>query len=81
MNKYMPKVSIGLPVYNGEQFLREALDSLLAQTFENFELIILDNASTDSTEKICREYANKDGHVRNLWKKLNFQPKFIMVNI
>ena len=64
MNKYMPKVSIGLPVYNGEQFLREALDSLLGQTFENFELIILDNASTDGTEKICREYANKNRRIR-----------------
>ncbi|WP_443689861.1 glycosyltransferase family 2 protein [Nostoc mirabile] len=43
-------MSIGLPVYNGEKFLKEAIDLLLAQTFEDFELIISDNASTDKTE-------------------------------
>ncbi|MGQ4647524.1 glycosyltransferase [Lyngbya aestuarii] len=64
MNINKPRVSIGLPVYNGDNFLREALDSILAQTFENFELIISDNASTDKTEEICREYAAKDQRVR-----------------
>jgi len=59
-----PKVSIGMPVYNGEAFIREALDSLLAQTFTDFELIISDNASTDGTEAICREYAAKDARIR-----------------
>ncbi len=49
-----------MPVYNGEPFIRVALDSLLAQTFTDFELIISDNASTDETEAICREYATKD---------------------
>ncbi len=52
-------VSIGLPVYNGEKYIRQALDSLLAQDFTDFELIISDNASTDNTGKICSEYANK----------------------
>ena len=61
-----PKVSIGMPVYNGEAFIREALDSLLAQTFTDFELIISDNASTDGTEAICREYAAKDERIRYL---------------
>ena len=60
----VPKVSIGMPVYNGEAFIREALDSLLAQTFTDFELIISDNASTDGTEAICREYAAKDARIR-----------------
>jgi glycosyltransferase involved in cell wall biosynthesis len=55
-----PTVSIGMPVYNGEKFIREALDSLLVQTFTDFELIISDNASTDATELICREYAARD---------------------
>jgi glycosyltransferase involved in cell wall biosynthesis len=50
----MPKISIGMPVYNGEKFIREALDSLLSQTFSDYELIISDNASTDGTEKICK---------------------------
>jgi glycosyltransferase involved in cell wall biosynthesis len=47
------KPSIGLPVYNGETYLEGALDSLLAQTFEDFQLIIADNSSTDRTEEIC----------------------------
>jgi glycosyltransferase involved in cell wall biosynthesis len=59
-----PYVSIGMPVYNGEQYLREALDSILAQTFTDFELIISDNASTDNTEAICREYADRDKRIR-----------------
>lgn len=59
-----PKVSIGMPVYNGEPFIKEALDSLLTQTFTDFELIISDNASTDGTEAICREYAAKDKRIR-----------------
>ncbi|AOW98240.1 hypothetical protein BJP34_01190 [Moorena producens PAL-8-15-08-1] len=58
-----PRLSIGLPVYNGEEFLREALDSILAQTFEDFELIISDNCSTDATEEICREYQAKDKRI------------------
>lgn len=59
-----PKVSIGMPVYNGENFIQETLDSLLAQTFQNFELIICDNASTDKTEEICQKYATKDKRIR-----------------
>ncbi len=64
MSKDQPRVSIGMPVYNGENFLKESLDSILAQTFEDFELIISDNASTDRTEGICREYAAKDQRIR-----------------
>ncbi len=60
----MPQISIGMPVYNGEQFLQEALDSILGQSFEDFELIISDNASTDSTEDICRGYLAMDRRVR-----------------
>jgi glycosyltransferase involved in cell wall biosynthesis len=59
-----PKVSIALPVYNGENYLQEALDSLLSQSYENFELIIGDNASTDATKKICEVYAEKDRRIR-----------------
>jgi glycosyltransferase involved in cell wall biosynthesis len=57
-------VGIGLPVYNGEPHLRATLESLTSQTFPDFELIICDNASTDGTESICREYAERDGRVR-----------------
>jgi glycosyltransferase involved in cell wall biosynthesis len=59
-----PRVSLGVPVYNGENYLAEALDSLLAQTFTDFEIIISDNASTDRTEEICRAYAAKDDRIR-----------------
>jgi glycosyltransferase involved in cell wall biosynthesis len=59
-----PRVSIGLPVFNGEKYLPEALDSLVSQDFEDFELILSDNASIDSTEAICREFAEKDRRIR-----------------
>ncbi len=58
------KVSIGMPVYNGERYLRAALDSLVGQTFTDFELIISDNDSTDGTEAICRHYAAHDSRIR-----------------
>ncbi len=62
--KICPTVSIGLFVYNGERFLPKSLDSLLQQTFRDFELIISDNASTDRTEEICRGYAAADDRIR-----------------
>jgi len=60
----VPRLSIGLPVYNGEDFLAESLDSLLGQTYEDFELIISDNASTYGTADICRGYAKQDSRIR-----------------
>jgi glycosyltransferase involved in cell wall biosynthesis len=59
-----PRVSIGMPVYNGARYLRQSIESILSQTFRDFELIISDNASTDATEQICREYAASDPRVR-----------------
>lgn len=59
-----PRVSIGLPVYNGERYLSEAIDAILGQTFKDLELIISDNASSDATEQICREYVASDPRVR-----------------
>lgn len=59
-----PRLTIGIPVYNGENYLAETLDAILAQTFENFEVLIADNASTDGTEAICRAYVEKDPRVR-----------------
>ncbi|UBF29191.1 glycosyltransferase [Kovacikia minuta CCNUW1] len=59
-----PRVSLGLAVYNGEEFVREAIDSVLAQTFQDFELIISDNASTDRTPEICLEYASREPRIR-----------------
>lgn len=57
-------VTIGLPVYNGESYLRQAIESILEQTHHNLELIISDNASTDGTAAICEEFANRDSRVR-----------------
>jgi len=54
-----PLVSIGIPIYNEEQFLAEALDSLATQSYKNIELIISDNASTDQTERICKQFAKE----------------------
>lgn len=72
MNQDRPLVSIGMPVYNGERFLENALNSILAQTFEDFELIISDNGSTDRTEEICRSYANGDRRIRYFRNQQNF---------
>jgi glycosyltransferase involved in cell wall biosynthesis len=59
-----PKVSIGLPVYNGADHLGAALDSFLRQSFRDFELIVCDNASTDKTAEICQAVAATDGRIR-----------------
>jgi glycosyltransferase involved in cell wall biosynthesis len=59
-----PRLTIGLPVYNGESYLAESLEALLGQTYEDFELIIADNASTDGTADICRSYGKRDSRIR-----------------
>ncbi len=59
-----PLVSVGLPVYNGGDNIAQTIKSLLAQDYANFELVISDNASTDRTPEVCREYAKKDPRVR-----------------
>ena len=66
-----PRVSIGMPVYNGEKYLAEALDSLLAQTYGDLELIISDNASTDRTQEICQSYVNRDRRVKYFRNEVN----------
>ena len=66
-----PIVSIGVPVYNAEKYLRASLDSLLAQTFRDFEIVISDNGSTDATLEICREYAERDPRVRYVHNDVN----------
>ena len=58
------RVSVGIPVYNGENFVSRAIESILGQTFGALELIICDNASTDATEDICREFAKADDRIR-----------------
>ncbi len=60
----MPKLSIGIPVFNGQEFLPELLDSLLTQTFRDFEILICDNASSDQTPDICCQYERRDSRIR-----------------
>jgi glycosyltransferase involved in cell wall biosynthesis len=59
----VPRLSIGLPVYNGANYLAESIDSLLGQSFEDYELIISDNASTDETADICQRYLQQDSRI------------------
>lgn len=64
MREETPKVSIGLPVYNGEKFVACAIESILAQDMPDLELIISDNGSTDNTFEICQSFADKDSRIR-----------------
>ena len=66
-----PLVSVALPVYNGENYIRQALDSILAQTYHPLELILSDNGSTDATPSICREYAARDSRIRYYGEEKN----------
>ncbi|MEZ5454095.1 MAG: glycosyltransferase family 2 protein [Thiothrix sp.] len=66
-----PLVSIGLPVYNREALIPKTLESLLAQTFTDFEIIISDNGSTDGTEAVCRQYAANDARIRYIRQPRN----------
>ena len=59
-----PVASVGMPVYNGERYLEVALSSVLAQTLDDLEVIICDNASTDRTAEICQDYAARDRRIR-----------------
>lgn len=67
----IPMVSIGLPVYNGAMYIREALDSVMAQTYQDFEVIISDNASSDETQAICIDYCGRDSRIRYVRQSQN----------
>lgn len=62
--KPTPRITLAMPVFNGSNYIREALDSIIAQTFTDFELIVCDNASQDNTRQIVQEYAAKDDRIR-----------------
>lgn len=66
------KISIGMPVYNSEKFLKEKIDSILKLNVKGLEIIISDNASTDNTQKICEEFIEKDRRVRYFRQEKNF---------
>ena len=59
----MEKISIIIPVYNAEKYLEQCLNSVLHQTYTNFEAILINDGSTDSSEKICKEFADKDSRI------------------
>jgi glycosyltransferase involved in cell wall biosynthesis len=71
---HIPRVSIGMPVYNSEKYIEQAIESILAQTFRDFELIISDNASTDRTPQICEHYATLDPRIRYRRNSSNLGP-------
>jgi glycosyltransferase involved in cell wall biosynthesis len=77
-----PLVSIGLPAYNGGPFIKQTIESLLSQEYENIELVISDNASTDETQSVCLPYTRIDKRVRyfrneeNLGATFNFKRVF-----
>jgi len=81
----LPKMGIGLPVFNAEKFLEKRIESILNQSFTDFELIISDNASTDRTPQICNDFANKDSRIKyirqpkNMGAMLNF--KFVLEQV
>lgn len=64
-----PKISVIVPVYNVEKFLRRCIDSILAQTFTDFELLLIDDGSKDKSGEICDEYAAKDARIRVFHKQ------------
>lgn len=78
----LPKISIGMPVYNGEKYIKEAIESILNQTFQDFEVVISDNCSVDNTQEICEKYVSLDPRIKyvrqskNIGANLNF--KFLL---
>lgn len=64
-------ISIVLPVFNGERFLRQAMESIVRQTYENFELIVVNDCSTDGTLEIIKEFMQRDNRIRLINNKLN----------
>ena len=67
--KTSPTISVIVPVYNAEMYLQRCIDSVLAQTYQDFELLLIDDGSTDSSGAICDEYADKNTRVRVFHKQ------------
>jgi len=71
IKRIRPKVSIGMPVFNGESFIENAINSILSQTFKDFELVISDNNSDDKTEEICKQFLLQDERVKYIKHEKN----------
>lgn len=65
-----PIVTVIVPIYNAEKYLCDCVDSILIQTFSDFELLLIDDGSTDTSGQICDEYAKKDSRIRVFYKKM-----------
>lgn len=73
MKNVTPDISVVMAVYNGEKFLKETLDSILSQTFENFEVVVIDDCSTDGTADILKVYSEKDGRIKVFKNETNMK--------
>ena len=73
------KISVVIPVYNVEKYLRRCVDSVLSQTYENLEIILVDDGSPDGCPQICDEYAQKDSRIRVIHKKMEVCPALEML--
>ena len=71
MDKIQPEISIVIPTYNAESTLENAVSSVIGQSFENWELIIADDASSDGTVRLARELASRDGRIRVVESEVN----------
>lgn len=78
MNKHQPRISIGLPVYNGENYIADAVESILSQSYSDLELLISDNDSNDHTEEICQDFCHKDPRIKYFrqHKNIGASPNF-----
>lgn len=68
-----PLISIIVPVYNAEKYISKCIDSILSQTFKDFELILINDGSTDNSDLICDKYASIDNKVKVFHKKMEVQ--------
>lgn len=77
----MVKISIGIPIFNGEKFLKKRMETILSQTFTDYEIIISNNASTDNTLSICEEFVKKDSRIKifNQREKISLEENFAFV--
>lgn len=81
MKNGSPIITIGMPVFNGEKYIANAIETLLEQTESRFKLIISDNASTDSTFSICQKYASADARIQLIKNEINKGPLYNFLNV
>ena len=76
-----PKISVVMSVYNGSNFLAQSIEAILDQTFQDFEFIIIDDASTDKTPEIIKNYADKDSRIQAFRNEKNIGPAGFIKNL